>query len=216
VDWVFPAWMLYVEYATQEIIKTFPLSEEEKRQLLDFRDTMKQLLREAWVQAKEKLTTLYKAVAEGTYRVERNKLYAPNGEWIHENRTMHIAIYGLNAETSFPNILKLPQETLKWFQIGWAASDEGRHGSWPVMSTSQVWQIFAWVAIRFGKLYIRVSSINLTREGISMIVEIRAKSWKWLSKEEAIGLVIQNLKQGNWAPLLSMWLGDGIKHAIEF
>jgi hypothetical protein len=41
VDWVFSAWMLYVEYATQEIMKTFQLSEEERRQLLDFRDTMK-------------------------------------------------------------------------------------------------------------------------------------------------------------------------------
>jgi hypothetical protein len=31
VDWVFSAWMLYVEYATQKIAETFPLSEEEKR-----------------------------------------------------------------------------------------------------------------------------------------------------------------------------------------
>jgi len=41
VDWVFPAWMLYVEYATQKIAETFPLSEEEKRQLFYFRDTLK-------------------------------------------------------------------------------------------------------------------------------------------------------------------------------
>jgi len=27
VDWVFPAWMLYVEYATQKIAETFQLSE---------------------------------------------------------------------------------------------------------------------------------------------------------------------------------------------
>jgi len=74
VDWAFPAWMLYVEYATQEIIKTFRLSEEEGSQLLDFRDAMRRLLLEAWTQAKEKLTTLYKAVAEGTYRVEGNQL----------------------------------------------------------------------------------------------------------------------------------------------
>ncbi|MFZ8841360.1 MAG: hypothetical protein ACO2PM_21045 [Pyrobaculum sp.] len=40
VDWVFPAWMLYVEYATQEIMKTFPLSEEERRQLFHFRDAI--------------------------------------------------------------------------------------------------------------------------------------------------------------------------------
>jgi hypothetical protein len=80
VDWVFPAWMLYVEYAVQEIMKTFPLSEEEEgRQLLHFRDAMKRLLLEAWIQAKGKLTTLYKAVVEGTYRVEGNRLYAPDG-----------------------------------------------------------------------------------------------------------------------------------------
>ncbi len=42
VDWVFPAWMLYVEYAAESIVKTFRLSEEEeKRQLLLFRDTTK-------------------------------------------------------------------------------------------------------------------------------------------------------------------------------
>ena len=81
VDWVFPAWMFYVEYATQKIAETFQLSEEERRQLLDFRDAMKRLLLEAWMQAKEKLTTLYKAVVGGTYGVEGNKLYAPDGTW---------------------------------------------------------------------------------------------------------------------------------------
>jgi hypothetical protein len=65
VDWVFPAWMLYVEYATRKIAETFQLSEEEKRELLDFRDTLKRHLLEAQKQAKEKLTALYKAVAEG-------------------------------------------------------------------------------------------------------------------------------------------------------
>ena len=92
VDWVFPAWMLYVEYATQKIMKTFPLSEEEKRQLFHFRDAMKRLLLEAWMQAKKKLTTLYKAVSEGTYRVEGNKLYAPDGTWMYtsENHVLRV------------------------------------------------------------------------------------------------------------------------------
>jgi len=87
VDWVFPAWMLYVEYATQKIAETFPLSEEEKKQLFHFRDAMTRLLREAWTQAKEKLTALYKAVAEGTYRVEGNKPYAPTGRGCIQERT---------------------------------------------------------------------------------------------------------------------------------
>ena len=86
VDWVFPAWMLYVEYATQKIIETFPLSEEEKRQLFGFRDAIKRLLLEAWVQAKEKLVALYKAVAENVYRVEGKRLYAPDGTWMYLNK----------------------------------------------------------------------------------------------------------------------------------
>jgi hypothetical protein len=58
VDWVFPAWIAYVEYATRRVAETFQLTEEERRQLLDFRDAMKRLLPEAQRQAKEKLTTL--------------------------------------------------------------------------------------------------------------------------------------------------------------
>jgi len=83
VDWVFPAWMLYVEYAVQKIAETFQLSEEEKRQLLHFRGAMRRLLLEAWTQTKEKLTALYEAVTEGTYRVEGNRLYAPDGTWMY-------------------------------------------------------------------------------------------------------------------------------------
>jgi hypothetical protein len=92
VDWVFPAWMLYVEYAAERIAEAFQLSEEERRQLSDFRDTLKRLLLEAWTQTKEKLTALYKAVAEGTYRVEGNKLYAPDETWMYV-RGVHPAHY---------------------------------------------------------------------------------------------------------------------------
>ena len=64
VDWVFPAWIIYVEYAMQKIAETFPLSEEEEKQWFHFRDALTRLLREAWMQTKEKLTTLYKAVVK--------------------------------------------------------------------------------------------------------------------------------------------------------
>jgi hypothetical protein len=125
VDWVFPAWMLYVEYATQKIAETFPLSEEERNQLFHFRDTMKRLLREAWMQAKEKLTTLYKAVAEGTYRVEGKRLCAPNGTWMYVRGGLapYIIIRGVSASAHFPDVLKLPCERLELLQLGWRASD---------------------------------------------------------------------------------------------
>jgi hypothetical protein len=150
VDWVFQAWMLYVEYATQEIIKTFRLSEEERSQLLDFRDTLKRLLLEAWMQVKEKLTTLYKAVAEGTYRVEGNRLYAPDGTWMHVRGDFipNVPIHGVIVRTRFPDVLKLPREKLELLQLGWRASDEGNEYSRPFMRTTQPWQVFAWTAAR--------------------------------------------------------------------
>jgi hypothetical protein len=48
----------------------------------------------------------------------------------------------------------------------------------------------------------------LTREGVSVLIHIKAMSWKqrW-SKDEAIDLVASWFRHGEWAPLLTMWLG---------
>jgi hypothetical protein len=212
VDWVFSAWMLYVKYATQKIIETFPLSEEEKRQLLDFRDAMTRLLREAWTQAKEKLTTLYKAVVEGTYKAEGNRLYAPDGTWmrIAEVGVPQITIHGVSASAYFPDVLKLPLERLELFQLGWRASDESEMGGRPLMGTTQPWQVFAWTAARYGTLRAYVTSVILTREGASVLIQIVASGWRqrW-NKDEAVDLVASHLRRGEWAPMLTMWLGDG-------
>jgi hypothetical protein len=211
VDWVFPAWMLYVEYATQKIAETFQLTEEEKRQLLDLRDTLKRLLMEAWMQAKKKLVALYKAVVEGTYRLEGNKLYALDGTWMKaKDFAPCISIHNIGTSAYFPNVLKLPQERLELLQLGWRASDEGKMGKGPVMVTTQPWQIFAWVTLRYGDLYIRVASVNLTREGVSITIRVKARDWnqRW-RKDEAIDLVVSHFRRGEWAPLLTTWLGDG-------
>jgi hypothetical protein len=212
VDWVFPAWMLYVEYATQKIAEAFRLSEEERRQLLDFRDTVKRLLREAWTQAKEKLAALYKAVVEGTYRLEGNRLYAPDGTWMYvrENSAPRVLIHGVSASARFPDLLKLSRERLELLQLGWRASDEGETNDRSVMNTTQPWQAFAWAAVRYGELYTRIASVNLTHKGTSIMLHLRANGWrqKW-GKAEAVDLVASHLKRGEWTPLLTMWLGDG-------
>jgi predicted CopG family antitoxin len=211
VDWVFPAWMLYVDYATQKAAEAFPLSEEEREQLFQFRDALKSLLGEAWAQAREKLAALYRAVAEGAYRVEGRKLYAPDGTWMYTNRTVtYVLIHGESAEVRFPDLLKLTQERLELFQLGWRASDEGSSSGRPLMNTSQPWQAFAWAAVRYGELYVRVAAVVLTREGASVLLYIKAKSWRqnW-SKDKAISLVMEHFRNGEWAPMLAMWLGDG-------
>jgi len=207
--------MLYVEYATQEIMKTFQLSEEERRQLLHFRDAMKRLLLEAQRQAKGKLTTQYKAVVESTYRIERNRLYAPDGVWtdVRGDCVSHIIpriiIRGVSASARFPDVLKLPQEKLELLQLGWRASDESEMVGRPAIGTTQPWQMFAWTAARYGELYAYVASINLTRDGVSVSVYLRSNSWTQKWKDYAVDLVVNHFRCGEWAFLLTMWLGDG-------
>jgi hypothetical protein len=210
VDWVFPGWMLYVEYATQKIAETFQLSEEERSQLLDFRDTLKRLLQEAWIQAKEKLEAVYKAIKNGTYRIEGKRLYAPDGAWIYIGATPHLKIHGVTAKARFPDVLKLPRERLELFQLGWRASDEYNNQGRPAMDTVQPWQVFAWAATRYGALYIRIAMVNLTQEGVSVLVHLRANSWRqrW-DKDKAADLTAGHLRNGEWAPVLTAWLGDG-------
>jgi hypothetical protein len=124
--------------------------------------------------------------------------------------TLRIPIHGVSASARFPDVLKLPRERLELLQLGWRASDEGEKGGRPFMQTAQPWQVFAWAATRYGELYIHVESVNLTREGISVLIRVTANSWrqKW-GKAEAVDLVASYLRRGEWAPLLTMWLGDG-------
>jgi hypothetical protein len=121
-----------------------------------------------------------------------------------------IPIRGVNNSACFPDVLKLPRERLELLQLGWRASDEGKMRDQPYMGTTQPWQVFAWVAVRYGELYTYVASTILTREGTGVEIRIKAKSWRqrW-SKDEAVDLVANYLRRGEWAPLLTMWLGDG-------
>jgi len=51
---------------------------------------------------------------------------------------------------------------------------------------------------------------QLDARGASVEVAITAKSWRQIwSKAEAIDLVTSHLRRGEWAPVLTMWLGDG-------
>jgi len=209
VDWVFPAWMQYVDYVVKEIVGGFKLSAEEEDQLKDFSQRLNTLLEQTERQAKVKLTSIYRAIMGDAYRLEGRRLYALD-DWMYVGRTMYIPIHGISASARFPDLLKLPRERLKLLQLGWRASDEGEAHSRPFMDTVQPWQVFAWAAVRCGELYIRVDSVNLTHEGISINVYVKAKSWRqrW-SKNEAISLVAENFRRGEWAPLFTMWLGDG-------
>jgi hypothetical protein len=122
----------------------------------------------------------------------------------------YIIIHGVSALARFPDVLKLPRERLELLQLGWRASDEGEADGRPFMQTAQPWQMFAWVATRYGVVYTYIASVTLTHQGASIHVYSKARSWrqKW-NKNEAISLVADYLRRGEWTPLLTAWLGDG-------
>jgi len=212
VDWVFKAWRLYVDYVVKEIIDRFKPSAEEEDQLRDFGRKLNTLLERAERQAKAKLAMIYNAIVNNIYRIEGKRLYTPHGVWMYvrEDFAPYILIHGISASTRFPDVLKLPREKLELFQLGWRASDEGSHHNKPYMSTAQPWQVFSWVATRYGVLHMNIDSVSLTYEGASVSVRIKAKDWRQMwAKAEAIDLVMSHFKLGVWAPLFTMWLGDG-------
>jgi hypothetical protein len=150
------------------------------------------------MQAKEKLTTLHKAVVEGTYRVEGKRLYAPDGTWMYATKNvMRVPIRRVSASARFPDVLKLPRQRLEMIQMRWRASDEGNEGGRPFMATTQPWQVFAWAAARPGEIYMFPASVNLTRQGVSVTLSMVARSWRqqW-REEEAISMVLTCLRQG--------------------
>jgi hypothetical protein len=214
VDWTFTAAKMYFHDKTVKIAETFQLSKEERKQLFDFTQKLSNLLDEAWKQTKTKLTSMYNAILEGNYVIEDKRLYASDKIWLYVDEkigTPELRLHQTSTQATFPNILKLPLETLELFQLGWRASDEGEKASKPRMSTSQPWQIFAWLAVRYGTIRISLSGIKLRKKDISIHFEVIAHDWTVkITKEEAIDAVVNHYKNGEWAPLLTMWLGDGI------
>jgi hypothetical protein len=85
------------------------------------------------------------------------------------------------------------------------------------MDASRTWQLIAWSAVGHGEFRAFLDWVRLTHEGISIPIHIKAKSWrqKW-SMAEAIDLVVNHLRRGEWAPLFTAWLGmakqDGGKY----
>jgi len=209
VDWVFPAWMIYIEDKTRKIAETFPLAEEEKRALLGFGDIMKNLLQRAYEQAKAKLTSIYNAVDGGNYRLEEGRLYAPDGAWMYVGKEPHIVIEGIDAAAYFPDILKLPREKLELFQLGWEVHEEEGGDGHPTYSTADPSLFLAWAAVRFGELHVAVTKALLLEDGVAVEVKATARSWKkrW-TKKKAEKLVEKYRKRGVWEPFLTKQLGE--------
>ncbi len=144
-----------------------------------------------------------------------------------------IALEGLSAEVQIPRLL--PEEYVKRLHIGWLASDESRNPrDLTIMGTTQLWQLYAWLVTKSGRVRIDARNVVLKREGISTKLVAFSRDFRIIArgstlsvaesgrvvyhmplesrdiKISVIRLVLEHLDAGDPLPLVAYYLGDGV------
>ncbi|AEA13026.1 hypothetical protein TUZN_1558 [Thermoproteus uzoniensis 768-20] len=218
VDTLFEKWRLYMRYVGEAVPRALSLPDDAATRFRQFVDGLIQLLDRAEGQAREKLTKICRAVEEGRVEViERSKVVShicADGVCIHTQLTrapvFKLPLHDVSAKLYFPSIGLSPEE-VEAFQLGWRASDETADKRRPMMATTQPWQLFAWSATRPGWMRVHVVEVGINAGGLSLEIYAVAKDWtqKW-SKEEAQRMALEALRGGDYRPLLTWYLGDGV------
>ncbi|AAL64453.1 hypothetical protein PAE2811 [Pyrobaculum aerophilum str. IM2] len=195
LDRVVEGYRVYIGHITDNLKRL--LGESEDGQLSQFANTLSEILKIAASKAHNELTNV-KEEAEDLKEVE-----------FEGHKTFYLPLRGISTTAYFPDLLRMGSE-VELLQMGWRASDEGDSNGRPFIHTSQLWQLYAWLATRPGDVQLGILRINLTNRGVSPIFFAVSKSWRqrW-SKEEAIRGVLESYKNGELKPLLTWWLGDG-------
>jgi hypothetical protein len=209
-------------YRTSEaIIDAFDLPSEKSSLLLDYAEKLVDCLYRAYPQAESKLRKLWIALNNSGVKVEMSskgkktlhvllkgenwyvRAHRPKKTWIFK-----LPIYRVNTDAFFPGILNVSD--LFFLQAGWRASDELDFDRKPGMATTQLWQIFAWAAVRHGHQRIYLSALGLNKTKPTITWKIKAKDWiqQWpgKGKRDAMNFVSQSP-----LALLTWYLGDGEK-----
>ncbi|MGC9051816.1 hypothetical protein, partial [Pyrobaculum sp.] len=211
-------WRLYMRYVGDAVPEALSLPADKATQFRQFVDGLIQLLDKAEKQAREKLAGICKAVEEGRVEViERSKAVShicDGGVCIHTQLTgapvFKLPLHDISAKLYFPSIGLGPEE-VEAFQLGWRASDEATEGRRPEMGTTKPWQLLAWLAVRSGVVRIYLHYVHVNASGLSLETYAVARDWeqRW-SKEEAQRLAVEAIQRGDYRPLLTWFLGDGV------
>jgi len=140
---------------------------------------------------------------------------------------------GLSAEVQIPR--PLPEEHVKRLHIGWLASDESRNPrGFAIMGTTQLWQLYAWLITKPGRIRIHTQNLVLRKEGMSTRPFAFSRDLRLIArgstlfvaesgrviyqmplegrdiKTSVIRLVLELLDAGDPLPLVAYYLGDGV------
>ncbi|MFZ8809227.1 MAG: hypothetical protein ACO2PN_14135, partial [Pyrobaculum sp.] len=204
--------------------------------LFDALRSMAQRLGEAGVETVEKML---EALEGGEFWLEATptgktiKICGEKCVSVEEHGVYAIALEGLSAEVQIPRLL--PEEYAKRLHIGWLASDETRNSSgFASMYTTQLWQLYAWLITKSGRIRIHTQNLVLRKEGMSTRPFAFSRDLRLIArgstlsvaesgltiyqiplegrdiKTSVIRLVLELLDAGDPLPRMAYYLGDGV------
>ncbi len=204
--------------------------------LFDALRAMAQRLGEAGVETVEKML---EALEGGEFWLETTptgkaiKICGERCVSVDKRGVYAIALEGLSAEVQIPRLL--PEEYVKRLHIGWLASDESRNPrGFAIMGTTQLWQLYAWLITKSGRIRMHTYDMVLRREGASIKLFAFPRDLRLVSggstltvaesgraiyqiplegrdiKTSVIRLVLKHLDAGDPLPLVAYYLGDGV------
>ncbi len=204
--------------------------------LFDALRAIAQRLEEAGVESVEKML---KALEGGEFWLEATptgktiKICGERCVTVNQPGIHELALEGLSAEVQIPRLL--PEEYAKRLHIGWLASDESRNPrGFAIMGTTQLWQLYAWLITKSGRIRIHTYDMVLRRRGASIKLFAFSRDLRLVSvgstlsvtgngqtiyqmplesrdiKASMIKLVLEHLDAGDPLPLVAYYLGDGV------
>jgi hypothetical protein len=203
--------------------------------LFDALRAMAQRLGESGVETVEKML---EALESGEFWLETTptgkaiKICGERCVSVEEHGVYAIALEVPSVEVQIPRLL--PEEYVKRLHIGWLASDESRNPrGFAVMGTTQLWQLYAWLITKSGRIRILTQNLVLKRRGVSIKLFVFPRDLRLVSggstlsvaengrviyqmpleardiKASMIKLVLEHLDAGDPLPLVAYYLGDG-------
>jgi DNA-directed RNA polymerase subunit F len=204
--------------------------------LFDTLRAMAKRLGEAGVESDEKML---KALEGGEFWLEATptgktiKICGERCVTVKQRGIYTLALEVPSVEVQIPRLL--PEEYVKRLHIGWLASDESRDPQGlTIMSTTQLWQLYAWLVTKSGRIRIHAADIVLKKKGISTELYAFSRDLRLVSggstlsvaesgraiyqiplegrdiKVSTIKLVLKHLDAGDPLPLVAYYLGDGV------
>lgn len=211
LDGLFKNTQRYFERAIERIEEHYDV------ELHGFSEKIAVLLQQGCEQAENRLEKLIAALLQAGVVIKQRgrviRVQPRDEEWFvsaHYGGTwiFSLPLHRINTNAIFPDVLKLPSDKLLEVQAGWRAGDEGAEGCRPVITTTQPWQILAWLVTRYGLSRVEIRGIFLNKKEPHLDWRVHAKEWRQLWPGRRGKAAAQNIAWRSLG-LLTWLLSDG-------